>query len=90
MALHQQPDGCFVISSSGVWLPGAYEDSRAARFAFRLPDESLQRLQDEANIRAGGVGGVITWSDVAKELERIRKRPNTDTETRQAAQKDTP
>lgn len=47
----------FVISSRGVWLPGCYEDERTARYAFRFSDETLQRLQDDANARAGGAGG---------------------------------
>lgn len=72
MAIHKVGDK-FVISSRGSWLPGAYEDERAARYAFRLPDETLQSLQDVANQRAGGTGGTITWGDLAKAAEWIRK-----------------
>ena len=41
-------EGGFVISSYGVWRPGCYATERAARLAFRLPDEVLARLQAEA------------------------------------------
>lgn len=61
-----QTGGVYVISSRGVWRPGCYEDARTARYAFRFPDEVLQRLQDEASARAGGAGGVITWGDLAR------------------------
>jgi hypothetical protein len=71
MAIEKVREGACVISSYGVWRPGSYEDERAARFAFRLPDEELQRLQDEANARMpGGVGGTITWGDIAKTRHR--------------------
>jgi len=70
----KQVDGGFVISSGGTWLPGVYEDERTARYAFRLPAEVLQRLQDEANARAGGNGGVITWGDIARASETVGDR----------------
>jgi hypothetical protein len=79
MAIHKLEGGECVIASGGLWLPGTYEDERAARYAFRLPNAALQRLQDNANARAGGMGGVITWGDIAKEAENERaakSRPN--------------
>lgn len=77
MAIHKTSDGVFVIASGGLWLPGAYEDERTARFAFRLPNETLSRLQRDANERAIGKGGVITWGDLAKASEQVRKKtPN--------------
>jgi hypothetical protein len=39
----------YVISSHGMWLPGLYDSERTARYAFRFPDATLQRLQDEIN-----------------------------------------
>ena len=70
-------NGEFVASSRGVWIPGVFEDERTARFAFRLADDVLIRLQQAANARAGGCGGVLTWVDLACESERERmKTPN--------------
>lgn len=37
------------VSENSVWLPGAYESEEAARFAPKLSDQSLQRLQDRVN-----------------------------------------
>ena len=54
-----------------MWLPGVYENSRAAYRAFKLPDDILQKLQNEANKRAGGQGGIITNID----LDAFKKRP---------------
>lgn len=65
MAIHKVED-CYVISSGHVWMPGSYEDERTARYAFRFEDGQLRKLQDEANARAGGYGGVITWGDLAR------------------------
>jgi hypothetical protein len=70
MAIHKV-EGGYAISSGGVWLPGAYEDERTARYAFRLPDAVLQRLQDDANARMpDGKGGTVTWGDVARAARR--------------------
>lgn len=57
-------DGTYCISSRRVWLPGSYADERAARYAFRLDNATLDRLQKEANARKGGPGGVITYADL--------------------------
>jgi hypothetical protein len=57
-------DGGYVISSNNVWLPGSYESERAAKYAFKFSSRVLQRLQDKANERAGGEGGVITFADL--------------------------
>ena len=70
--IYKVEGGC-VISSGGSWLPGCYEDERTARYAFRFKDEVLQRLQDEANTRAGGKGGVITWGDLARARSTTRE-----------------
>ena len=69
MALHRNDDSSYCISSRQVWLPGCYEDERAARRAFRYKDESLQQLQDAANIRSGGCGGVITNQDLDGKID---------------------
>jgi hypothetical protein len=61
MTVHKQEDGTCVISASGIWLLGCYEDERAARFAFRVSDEAKQELQDAA-VENGN--RVITWQDI--------------------------
>lgn len=43
--IHTLPDGTFVISSHGTWLPGAYASERAARYAFRMSTRLLARLE---------------------------------------------
>ncbi len=68
MSIHKVDAG-FVIGSGGLWLPGCYEDERTARFAFRLPNEELARLRDQAKARGDGV---ITWGDLAKASEALR------------------
>lgn len=74
MAIHKT-EGGYVISSHRVWMPGCYEDERTARYAFRFDDEVLQRLQDDANARAGGTGGTITWGDLARATPRRSPAP---------------
>jgi len=59
MAIHRiDADGevSYVISSRSVWLPGVYASERAARYAFRFSNATLQALQDSVN-----PGGVITF-----------------------------
>ncbi len=75
MAIHKNDDGTCVVSSKGTWLPGIFEDERTARLAFRLSDEVLLQLQEEANARAGGTGGLLTWGDLARASEQARARP---------------
>lgn len=43
-------ENCYVISSHQVWMPGAYESERAAKYAFKFPDDILAQLRDEANV----------------------------------------
>ena len=69
MAIHRVKN-VFVISSHQVWMPGAYDTERTARYAFRFKDRELQQLQDEANKRNGGFDGVITMDDL-KKLKKI-------------------
>lgn len=59
----------YTISSGHAWLPGVYESRRAALYAFRFANETLQRLQDAAN--AGG-GRVITFADLQSAREARR------------------
>ena len=75
--IHKTGEGRYVISSRGVWMPGCYADEGTARYAFRFPDEALQRLQDDANARAGGTGSVITWGDLAREASNLRAAQTT-------------
>jgi hypothetical protein len=62
--LHPLDNGEFVISDAGGWLPGCYDTAVTARAAFRLPIERLEQLQQMANDRAGGTGGVLTLEDL--------------------------
>lgn len=71
MALHKNKDGTYAISSHQVWLPGCYEDDRAARYAFRFGEGILLRLEEDANARVGGKGGVITWGDLARVSSQV-------------------
>lgn len=64
--IHKLEDGVCCISSRHCWLPGCYENERAASYAFRFENAELQRLQDAANERAGGTGGVITFADLVQ------------------------
>ncbi len=54
-------DGGFVISSGGTWLPGVYEDRRAANFAFRLSSEKLEHLRRRVVLEQKRL---ITWDDI--------------------------
>ena len=47
--LHKLADDTYGISAHQVWLPGAFVDTRAARYAFRFPDEVLTTLQERVN-----------------------------------------
>ena len=53
----------YVISSGHVWIPGAYDSERAAKYAFRFPDKELQELQNKKNPT------LITFKD----LQELRK-----------------
>lgn len=64
-------DDVYVISSGGCWLPGCYADERAARFAFRLPNEALAKLRDRSVARGDGV---ITWGDIARERSQAKEQ----------------
>lgn len=66
MAIHKY-EGNFVIASQGVWLPGVYESTEAANYAFQFPDEVLSALQNSANDRGDRT---ITMDD----LKAARKR----------------
>jgi hypothetical protein len=70
MAIHAVKNNKFVISSHQVWMPGAYDNKKTARYAFQFPDEVLRKLQDNANINNGGYDGVITLND----LQQAKKK----------------
>lgn len=59
--IREADGGGFVISSHQVWLPGVYEDERAARFAFRFADAELQSLADKV---CATEGRLITSADL--------------------------
>lgn len=63
----------FVISSGGMWLPGCYTTERAARYALRFPNETLQKLQDRANDRNADFDKrVITFEDLQAERKKMK------------------
>lgn len=66
MAVHKV-EGAYVISSRHCWLPGCYESERAAKYAFRFPDEVLRTLQESVN-----PGGVITFA-MLQDAKKNRK-----------------
>ena len=70
MSVHKLEDGTCVISASSTWLPGCYENERAAKFAFRVSDEAKAELRDAA-IETGN--GVITWQDIKHYRDRLNK-----------------
>ena len=39
--------GEWVASSKGSWIPGVYASERAAKYAYRFPNEQLQELTDK-------------------------------------------
>lgn len=65
MTLYKSENGNYSISSGGTWLPGIYADERTAKYAFRFPNNELQKLQDSVN-----PDGAITF----KMLQESRKR----------------
>jgi len=62
--IHKVKDA-YVISSYGVWRPGAYDSERTARYAFRFDDEELAALMKKKQ--------TITYQD----LKELRKRTIT-------------
>jgi hypothetical protein len=61
MTVHKQEDGTCVISDGNIYLPGYYENEKAANFAFKISDEAKQELQDAAYFTGNQV---ITWQDI--------------------------
>lgn len=43
-------DAGYVISSRHMWLPGVFEDERAARLAFKLSDDALADLSKAGEV----------------------------------------
>lgn len=70
--IYKVDDGGFVASSSGVWIPGSYEDERAAKYAFKFTDEQLQKLQDKKNKTTH----VITFEDLQSLRKAIKREQN--------------
>jgi hypothetical protein len=58
----------YVISASQVWLPGLYADERAAKYAFRFPDEALVELQGNDPSRA------ITFEELQEFQRELKQR----------------
>lgn len=60
----------YAISSGGSWLPGVYNDKRAANYAFRFDDEDLSKLQVSVNPH-----GIITF-EMLQEFRRFQNVHN--------------
>lgn len=58
-------NGTYVISAYGVWLPGAYDSQRAARYAFRFDYETLKKVRDSA-----GPSRLITFDLLRKQRSK--------------------
>jgi hypothetical protein len=61
--IHPDDDGTFTISSHAMWLPGIYDSERAARYAFRFSNETLQQLSDRI-CAVHGENRAITTDDL--------------------------
>ncbi len=73
MAIYKIDSGGYVISSGGMWLPGCYTTKRAARYAFRFPNEVLRALQDRANDQNADLDKrVITFEDLRAERKKMK------------------
>lgn len=71
MAIHKTDNGTYVSSSGHTWLPGVFADERAARYAFRLKDETLFALQEAKNSAERDYAArVLTFED----LQAARRR----------------
>ena len=55
----------YVISSHHVWLPGVYDTEKAARYAFRFPNETLEALSNRI-CHINGENRNITKDDLRK------------------------
>jgi hypothetical protein len=71
--IHETNDSGFAISSHGVWLPGCYDSERAAKYAFRFPDEELQKLQNDVNDREPDISKRMISFEMLQELAKQRK-----------------
>ncbi|GHO98865.1 hypothetical protein KSF_089130 [Reticulibacter mediterranei] len=63
----------FVISSGEVWVPGCYDSARAAKYAFRFPDNALQRLQDAVHDRESDHEKRVIALEMLQALRKQRK-----------------
>tara|TARA_R110000737_G_scaffold353117_1_gene402453 strand:+ start:21989 stop:22198 length:210 start_codon:yes stop_codon:yes gene_type:complete len=61
MTVHKLKDGTCVISNDNIYLPGYYENKKAAEFAFKISDDAKQDLQDAAYFTGNRV---IAWQDI--------------------------
>lgn len=73
--IHKINNG-FAISSGNVWLPGCYESERAAKYAFRFPDDDLRQLQNKVNARETDVSKRMISFEMLQELARERRLRN--------------
>lgn len=64
--IYRTDDGRYIVSSGRgrVWLPGIYEDQRAAQYAFSFYDHTLEKFSNKI-----GHDRTITYS-MLKELRK--------------------
>jgi hypothetical protein len=62
--IYKLPEGTFVISDGGTWLPGVYETEQVAQAAIDMHDDSLYALW-ESVLAAGR--DTITAQDLWKQ-----------------------
>ncbi len=45
------PSACSQVKTRGVLLPGRYKNRKAAQYSTRFPDETLEQLHEEVNLK---------------------------------------
>lgn len=63
----------FLASSSQMAIPGCYESERAAKYAFRFPNEVLQSLQNEINEKEPDYEKRVISFEMLQNVARRRK-----------------
>jgi len=69
LSIYTLDNGTCVISANNTWLPGVYENARAARFAFKLNDCQKSELRDYA---VENSEGIISWQDIKDYRDKLK------------------
>lgn len=67
---YQCDNGAWVVSAYQVWVPGAFETERAAKFVLRLSVDQQYALHRKVNLDEDRL---ITWDDVKSARTPARK-----------------